>query len=194
MEADRCPGTVTLVRHAETAWSLVGRHTGRTDLPLTDGGRASAVTLADRLRGAAFASVWTSPLQRATETATLAGFGDALPDHDLLEWHYGEHEGLTAAEIRGARGEDWLLWRDGATGGETADDVGERVDRVIARAIDVKGDVLIFAHGDLLRVLAARWLEQPASLGARLVLGVGGLSVLGHDHGVRALLRWNAVM
>jgi broad specificity phosphatase PhoE len=187
---DRC-GTMTLVRHAETAWSVSGRHTGRTDVSLTDRGRDIARSLADKLRGRSFDRVLTSPLSRAVETARLAGFPNAEPDSDLLEWDYGDDEGLTTTQIREERA-GWLLWHDGAAGGEAADDVGARVDRVIARLTARDEDVLIFAHGHVLRVLAARWLEQPADFGARLVLGTGTLSVLGYEHDVRAIRCWNA--
>jgi probable phosphoglycerate mutase len=183
---------VTLVRHAETEWSRSGRHTGRTDVPLTDAGRDKARALAEQLRGRSFDRVLTSPLSRAAETARLAGFSDAEPDPDLMEWDYGDDEGLTTPQIREERGTGWLLWHDGAAGGEVADDVGERVDRVIARVTAKDEDVLIFAHGHVLRVLAARWLEQPAAFGARLMLGTGTLSVLGYEHDVRAVRSWNA--
>lgn len=183
---------MTLVRHAETEWSLSGRHTGHTDVPLTDGGRDKARALAEKLRGRAFARVLTSPLSRAAETARLAGFPDAEPDPDLMEWDYGDDEGLTTPQIREDRGAGWLLWHDGAAGGEVAADVGARVDRVIARITAADEDVLIFAHGHVLRVFAARWLEQPADFGGRLVLSTGTLSVLGYEHDVRAVLSWNA--
>jgi len=189
---DERRGTVTLVRHAETEWSLSGRHTGHTDIPLTDGGRDKARALADKLRGRSFDRVLTSPLSRAAETAKLAGFPDAEHDPDLMEWDYGDDEGLTTPQVRERRDADWLLWHDGAAGGELADDVGARVDRVIERATADDGDVLIFAHGHVLRVLAARWLEQPADFGARLVLATGTLSVLGYEHDIRAVLSWNA--
>jgi broad specificity phosphatase PhoE len=191
MSSDGRRGTVTLVRHAETAWSVSLRHTGRTDVPLTDRGRGVARSLAATLRGRPFDRVLTSPLSRAVETASLAGFPDAEPDSDLLEWDYGDDEGLTTPQIREER-PGWLLWRDGAAGGEAADDVGARVDRVIARITAGDEDVLIFAHGHVLRVLAARWLEQPADFGARLVLGTGTPSVLGYEHDVRAVRCWNA--
>jgi len=192
MSSDERQGIVTLVRHAETEWSLSGRHTGHTDLPLTDGGRDKARALAEKLRERSFDRVLTSPLSRAAETAKLAGFPDAEHDPDLLEWDYGDDEGLSTPQIREQRGADWLLWRDGAAGGEVADDVGARVDRVIERIAADDGDVLVFAHGHVLRVLAARWLEQPADFGARLVLGTGTLSVLGYEHDIRAVLNWNA--
>ena len=183
---------MTLIRHAETEWSLSGRHTGHTDMPLTEGGRDKARALAEKLRGRSFDRVLTSPLSRAAETAKLAGFPDAEHDPDLMEWDYGDDEGLSTPQIREQRGADWLLWRDGAAGGEVADDVGARVDRVIERIAADDGDVLVFAHGHVLRVLAARWLEQPADFGARLVLGTGTLSVLGYEHDIRAVLNWNA--
>jgi broad specificity phosphatase PhoE len=192
MSSDGRTGSVTLVRHAETDWSLAGRHTGRTDVPLTDAGRDKARALAEKLRGRSFALVLTSPLSRAAETARLAGFPDAAPDADLMEWDYGDDEGLTTAQIREQRDAGWLLWRDGAAGGEGADDVGARVDRVIARLTAADGDCLVFAHGHVLRVLAARWLEQPAAFGARLVLQTGMVSVLGYEHDIRAILSWNA--
>ncbi|MDX6704741.1 MAG: hypothetical protein QOI48_587 [Solirubrobacteraceae bacterium] len=191
MSSDGRRGTATLVRHAETAWSLSGRHTGRTDVPLTDRGREIACSLADKLRGRSFDRVLTSPLSRAVETATLAGFANAEPDRDLMEWDYGNDEGLTTPQIREQRA-GWLLWRDGAARGEVADEVGARADRVIAKITARDEDVLIFAHGHVLRVLAARWLQQPADFGARLVLGTGTLSMLGYEHDVRAVLRWNA--
>jgi len=183
---------LTLVRHAETEWSLSGQHTGRTDLPLTDGGRDKARALAEKLVGHSFDRVLTSPLSRAAETAKLAGFPNAEHDPDLMEWNYGDCEGLTTPQIRDQVGSDWLLWRDGAAGGEVADDVGARVDRVIERVTAEDGEVLIFAHGHVLRVLAARWLDQPADFGLRLVLATATVSVLGYDHGTRAVLSWNA--
>lgn len=192
MSSDGRQGTVTLVRHAETEWSLSGRHTGHTDLPLTDGGRDKARALVEKLRGRSFDLVLTSPLSRAAETAKLAGFPDAEHDADLMEWDYGDDEGLTTPQIREQRGAGWLLWRDGAAGGEVADDVGARVDRAIERVTADDSDALIFAHGHVLRVLAARWLEQPADYGARLVLATGTLSVLGYEHDLRAVLSWNA--
>ncbi|MDQ3678492.1 MAG: histidine phosphatase family protein [Actinomycetota bacterium] len=191
MSSDGRQGTVTLVRHTETEWSLSGRYTGHTDLPLTDGGRDKARALAEKLRGRSVDRVLTSPLSRAAETAKLAGFPAAEHDPDLMEWDYGDDEGLTTPQIREQR-PGWLLWRDGAAGGEVADDVGARVDRVIERLTADDGDALIFAHGHVLRALAARWLEQPADFGARLVLATGTLSVLGYDHDIRTVLGWNA--
>jgi probable phosphoglycerate mutase len=180
-----------LIRHAETEWSAAGRHTGRTDLPLTDAGRAAARALRARLAGHRFAAVLVSPLQRARDTAELAGIGGgARVRDDLLEWDYGAYEGRTTADIRAER-PDWFLWRDGTPEGETADDVGARVDRVIDEALGVDGDVAIVAHGHVLRALAARWLEQPAAFGARLALETGGVSRCGFEREVRVLTGWN---
>ncbi len=179
-----------LVRHAQTEWSEAGRHTGRTDVPLTAAGRAAAARLPQRLGDRAFALVLTSPLRRARDTCALAGYGDrAQLRDDLMEWDYGEYEGRTTPEIRTGR-PGWLLWRDGCPGGEQAADVGARVDRVIAESLQAGGDVALFAHGHVLRVLGARWLEQPPAFGARLALGTGAVSVLGSERGVRGLRVW----
>ena len=180
-----------LARHAETEWSVAHKHTGRTDIPLTDAGRAHAATLRERIGDHAFALVLASPLSRARETAQIAGYGDrvALRD-DLMEYDYGEYEGVTTAEIRERR-PGWYLWRDGVPGGESPDDVGARCDRVIAEALDAGGDVLAFAHGHVLRVLAARWLEQPASFGARLALDTGALCRLGFERETRVVKAWS---
>jgi broad specificity phosphatase PhoE len=185
-------GELWLVRHAETEWSKTHKHTGRTDIPLTDEGRAHAATLPERLAGHDFAAVFSSPLGRARETAALAGFDASrvqLRD-DLLEFDYGEYEGITTAEIRETR-PDWYLWRDGSPGGETPDDVGRRVDRVIAEALDVDGDVALVAHGHVLRVLGARWVEEAASFGGRLALDTGSLSRLGFERETRVIRAWN---
>jgi probable phosphoglycerate mutase len=187
-------GEVWLVRHAETDWSRDGRHTGRADVPLTDAGRVSARALADRLRGHAFAAVHCSPLGRARETAALAGIdlgaARAVLDEDLLEWDYGAYEGRTTPEIR-ERAPGWFLWRDGCPGGESPADVGARADRVIAAACAVDGDVLLVAHGHLLRVLAARWTSQAPAAGAHLMLETGAIGVLGQERRMRAIRRWN---
>jgi probable phosphoglycerate mutase len=180
---------VWLVRHAETEWSASGRHTSRTDVPLTDAGRERAQELGARLAGVRFALVLTSPLSRARETAQLAGLGPAQVREDLLEWDYGEYEGVTTASIRETR-PGWSLWRDAAPGGETAEQVAARVDRVIAEVLGVEGDVALVAHGHVLRVLAARWIEQPPTLGERLYLGTGTISVLGWEREVRVVRRW----
>jgi probable phosphoglycerate mutase len=178
-----------LVRHAETEWSRSGRHTGRTDVPLTEAGRERAQALRDRLAGRTFALALSSPLSRARETARLAGLEPQLRD-DLVEFDYGEYEGITTAEIR-ERLPGWDLWRDGSPGGETAEQVGRRVDRVIEEALAVGGDVAVVAHGHVLRALAARWVEQPAAFGGRLSLDTGAISVLGFEREVRVIRRWN---
>jgi probable phosphoglycerate mutase len=181
---------VWLLRHAETEWSRSGRHTGRTDVPLTDEGRKRARALRERVAGRDFALVLSSPLSRARETAGLAGLTPELRD-DLLEFDYGDYEGITTAQIRETR-PDWYLWRDGSPNGEMPDDVGRRVDRVIEQALRADGDVAIFAHGHVLRALAARWVEEPASFGGRLRLDTGSISVLGFEREVRVITRWNA--
>jgi broad specificity phosphatase PhoE len=182
---------VWLVRHAETEWSRSGRHTGRTDVPLTDEGRARARELGERLGGREFALVLVSPLERARETARLAGLGDPCQvREDLLEWDYGDYEGITTADIRAER-PDWYLWRDGVPNGETADEVGARCDRVIEEVLAADGDVVAFAHGHILRALAARWLEEPVSFGGRLFLSTGSVCVLGFEREVRVARLWN---
>jgi len=180
---------VWLLRHAETEWSRDGRHTGRTDVPLTDEGRDRARALRKRIDGHEFALVLSSPLSRARETAELAGLIPE-PRDDLLEFDYGDYEGITTAQIREAR-PDWYLWRDGSLNGETPDDVGRRVDRVIDEALRADGDVALVAHGHVLRALGARWVEQPASFGGRLYLETGSISILGFEREVRVLRRWN---
>jgi broad specificity phosphatase PhoE len=183
---------IVLVRHGETEWSRDGRHTGRTDIPLTDDGRRQAELLRDALGEWSFARVLSSPLQRALETCRLAGLGEAVETTgDLLEWDYGEYEGITTAQIRETR-PDWYLWRDGCPGGEQAADVGDRVDRVIASLGDSQGDAALFAHGHVLRILAARWVGLGPEAGALLALGTGTLSVLGHERETRVVRRWNA--
>jgi probable phosphoglycerate mutase len=184
-------GELWLVRHGETEWSAAGRHTGRTDIALDDAGRERAKALRATLAGHSFALVLTSPLIRARETCTLAGFGDrAVADDDLQEWDYGDYEGLTTAQIRDRR-PDWSLWRDGCPGGESAADVAGRVDRVITRSRDVDGDVLAFSHGHLLRVLAARWVDLPPEDGALLALETAAVSVLGWEREQAVVRRWN---
>ena len=181
---------IVLVRHGETEWSRDGRHTGRTDLPLTENGRRQAELLRGALAEWGFTQVLSSPLQRALETCRLAGLGDsAQTTDDLREWDYGEYEGITTAQIRESR-PDWYLWRDGCPGGEQAADVGRRVDRVIASLGE--GDVALFAHGHVLRVLAARWTGLEPEAGALLALGTGTLSVLGYERETRVVTRWNS--
>ena len=174
---------VYLVRHGETAWSLSGQHTGRTDLPLTPRGEENARRLGERLRGRSFARVFTSPLQRAARTCELAGFGAAAQvDPDLREWDYGAYEGRKTADIlRESPG--WQLFRDGCPGGERPADVGARADRAIARWRAVEGDVLVFSSGHLLRVAAARWLGLDPSAGRYFLLSTATLSLLGYEHG-----------
>jgi probable phosphoglycerate mutase len=182
---------VWLVRHAETEWSRSGKHTGRTDVPLTDAGRERASEMRARLAGRDFALVLVSPLERARETARLAGLGDPCQvREDLLEWDYGDYEGITTADIREER-PDWYLWRDGVPNGETADEVAARCDRVIDEILAVDGDVALFAHGHILRALAARWVEEPVAFGGRLFLSTGSLSVLGFEREVRVTRLWN---
>jgi broad specificity phosphatase PhoE len=189
--AGPAPGEIVLVRHAETEWSRAGRHTGRTDLPLTESGREAARSLARRLLHERFDRVLTSPLLRARETCQLAGLGSAAQvRRDLVEWDYGEYEGLTTAEIRAER-PGWSLWRDGCPGGESAAQVGLRADRVIAELGAAQGAAAVFSHGHMLRALGARWIELEPAEGARLGLVAGALCVLGHEHGVRIIASWN---
>jgi probable phosphoglycerate mutase len=182
---------VVVVRHGETEWSATGRHTSRTDLPLTEAGRERALALAAELAPHRFSVVLCSPLRRARETCELAGFGElAALDEDLREWDYGEYEGLTTPEIR-ARDPDWSLWRDGCPGGETPSQVGARADRVLARLRDAGGDALAFAHGHILRVLTARWIALEAAGGARFALGAGAIGVLAYERETEVVGRWN---
>jgi broad specificity phosphatase PhoE len=182
---------VWLLRHAETEWSVAGKHTGRTDIPLTDHGREVATGLKPRLAGQGFVRVLCSPLSRARETARLAGLEDVQLRDDLLEWDYGEYEGITTPEIRETR-PDWYLWRDGAAGGESPGDVAARVDRVIAEVRGIEGRVCVVAHGHILRALGARWLDATIDVGGRLALGTGSISVLGWEREVSVLRTWNA--
>jgi probable phosphoglycerate mutase len=182
---------LTLVRHGDTEWSLSGRHTGWTDIPLVESGRRQAKLLGGRLAGRSFALVLSSPLSRALETCRLAGLGDAVTvDPDLREWNYGDLEGLTSDEIRRSM-PGWTIWSGPVPGGETADQVGQRADRVIERVMSVDGDVAIFAHGHLLRVLAARWLGLPADQGALFELATATLSRLGWERERRVIELWN---
>jgi broad specificity phosphatase PhoE len=191
-------GRLVLLRHGETEWSRDHRHTGRTDVPLTAAGEAAASALQSRLAGWSPATVMVSPLSRARRTAELAGLADPIVDDRLMEWDYGEVEGRTTAEVnaeRAAAGQPpWVLWRDGCPGGETPDQVGERVDALLADLAEFRrrGDVALVAHAHILRVLAARWLGRPVSFGAALVLDVARISVLGHEHSWPAIRSWNA--
>jgi broad specificity phosphatase PhoE len=183
---------IVLIRHGETEWSRDSRHTGRTDVPLTDEGRRQAELVGDWLAGRAFARVVTSPLTRALDTCRLAGLGDQADTRDdLVEWDYGEYEGLTTSQIRERR-PDWDLWRDGCPGGESARDVGGRVDRVLADLGGAGADAAVFAHGHALRVLTARWLGLEPERGALFVLSTGTLSALGWERETAAIRVWNA--
>lgn len=194
LQCGMAQGRIFLVRHGQTAWSRSGRHTGRTDVPLEPEGVAEAEAVGGLLAGRAFALVLTSPLQRAAETCRLAGFGDRAEDcPDLLEWDYGEYEGCTSEEIRRQR-PGWTLWTEGVPGGETAADVGRRADRVVARARAVGGDTLCFAHGHVLRVLAARWTGIPPVGGRLFALDVGSVSVLGWERETPVIARWNGAL
>jgi broad specificity phosphatase PhoE len=184
---------IYLARHAETAWTVTGQHTGMTDLPLTERGQQEAHKLGERLKGLTFAKVFTSPLQRAACTCKLAGFGSqAEIDRDLLEWNYGKYEGLTSPQIHAER-PDWELFRDGVPEGESPEQIGERADRVVNRVRAVQGDVLLFSSGHFLRVLAARWLGLPPGNGRYFLLTTNSLSVLGYEHnlGEPVVRLWN---
>lgn len=179
-----------LVRHGETAWSRRGQHTSITDLPLTEGGAAAARTLASPLGGIDFAGILTSPRRRARQTAELAGFSAAEVDDDLAEWAYGDYEGMTTPEIHDLD-PGWTIWTHPCPGGETAAEVTERLDRVVARVRAAEGTTLVFAHGHSLRALAARWLGLPVSEGRLFVLDTSTVSTLGVDRGTPVVRRWN---
>ncbi|KDN85280.1 histidine phosphatase family protein [Kitasatospora cheerisanensis] len=205
------PARIVLVRHGETSWSATGRHTGRTDVPLTDEGRAMARALGERLgrapwNGLPDATVYTSPLSRARDTAELAGFGDRAIDRpELLEWDYGQYEGRTGAEIRATDQPGWLIWRDGVPGGEKLSEVCARVDGFLAELNERHGvpepgtttmncadcEVVVFAHGHLLRILTARWLGLAPEYAQRFKLGTAALSVLSWEYGLPAVEIWN---
>ena len=183
---------IYLIRHGETQWSLSGQHTGITDLPLTEHGRQQAGRLRQQLLTKNFQRVLTSPMRRARETCEIAGLAQhAEIDADLMEWNYGAYEGLTSEQIRATR-PGWTIFNDGGgPGGETSEQVAARADRVIARLRALSADAALFAHGHILRVLAARWLGLPASAGAHFLLDTATLSVLAADHEVAALKHWN---
>lgn len=184
---------IVAVRHGETAWSREKRHTGSTDIPLDPEGREQARRLTPMLARFDFAAVFVSPLQRARETCTLAGYDDrAVIDPDLVEWNYGEYEGLTSAEIERQR-PGWTLFSDGVVGGETIDDVAARVARVLDRVRAVEGDVLLFSHGHALRILTALWLELPPAAAQHLQLATAAPSMLGYERDWTALLSWNGL-
>jgi probable phosphoglycerate mutase len=185
--------SICLARHGETAWSLSGQHTGVTDLPLTARGEQNARSLAGRLRGLSFARVFTSPLQRARRTCELAGFGSvAEVDPDLVEWNYGEYEGVRTADILAKR-PGWQIFRDGCPGGESPAQIGARADRVVARLRPIPGNVLLFSSGHFLRVLTARWLGLEPGYGRYFVLSTASLSMLGYEHdATESVIRlWN---
>jgi probable phosphoglycerate mutase len=187
---------ILLARHGQTEWSLLGKHTGRTDIPLLEEGRRGAKLLGERLHRAPWSGledveVRTSPLVRASETCALAGFGErAEPWDALMEWDYGAYEGLTPPEIHALQ-PGWLLWKDGAPGGETLAAVSSRVDEIVEWARSADRDVLVFAHGHILRSLGARWLGEDISFGGRIRLDPTSLSVLGWAYGAPAIERWN---
>ena len=182
---------VFLVRHGETEWSKSGRHTSVTDLPLTPEGERVAAALKERLAGESFDLVLTSPRQRARRTAELAGYPDAEVDDDLVEWNYGDYEGITTAEIRKTV-PGWTVWDDPVPHGETPAEITTRLDRVVARIAAVPGDVLVFGHSHALRGLTARWLELDVTEGRHFVLNTATLSTLGWERGSPAILRWNS--
>jgi probable phosphoglycerate mutase len=185
---------VYLVRHGETEWSLSGQHTGITNLPLTEKGKRVAKLLQPVLAKETFALVLTSPLERARKTCELAGLGErAETDRDLMEWNYGEYEGLTPKQIHAKR-PGWVLFSDGCPGGESSEQVGARVDRVIARVRAVNGYVALFAHGHIFRVFAARWLGLPAAAGCHFLLDTATLNILSYYRGIPAVKRWNAAL
>jgi broad specificity phosphatase PhoE len=184
---------IHLVRHGETAWSFSGRHTGRTDMPLTEAGEAAARGVAERLKGLSFSAVWSSPSQRAYNTSVLAGFGaESVRKDDLQEWDYGAYEGLTTRQILAGR-PGWSMFRDGCPQGEVAADVGARADRIITGLREANADVLVFSSAHFLRVLAARWTGLPPESGALFVLDTASISVLGYEHdlGEPVVREWN---
>jgi broad specificity phosphatase PhoE len=185
---------VYVARHGNTAWTVTGQHTGLTDLPLTENGELNARRLGERLQGLKFAKVFTSPLQRASRTCELAGFGSvAEVDRDLVEWDYGQYEGLTSVQIHSKR-PDWQLFRDGCPGGESPAQISQRADRVVARLRAVSGDVLLFSSGHVIRVLTARWLAlDPKTGGSHFLLSPASLSALSYEHNLsRPVIRlWN---
>jgi broad specificity phosphatase PhoE len=180
-----------LIRHGETAWSLSGAHTGTTDLLLTPEGEAKARALGAKLAGHSFALVLTSPMQRARRTCELAGFGaQAQVEPNLSEWNYGSYEGLTSADIQRTR-PGWTIFNDGVPDGETIDQVASRAQAVITRALAANGDVALFAHGHILRILATRWLGLAPADARLFALNTASISTLGHEHETRVITRWN---
>ena len=185
---------VYLIRHGETEWSLSGQHTGITDIPLTENGRNVAKQLEPILAKENFTMILTSPLERARKTCELAGLGaHAEIDRDLMEWNYGEYEGLTPKQID-AQAPGWMIFTDGCPGGESPAQVSARADRLIARVRSVEGDVALFAHGHIFRVFAARWLGLPATAGCHFLLDTATLSILSYYRNLPAIRRWNAML
>jgi broad specificity phosphatase PhoE len=184
-----------LMRHGETAWSLSGQHTGRTDIPMTDQGEQDAKKLAERLRDVKFSRVFTSPLQRARRTCQLAGFGEVAEiEPDLTEWDYGDYEGQLSLDTRKER-PDWNLFRDGGPQGESPSQISERVDRLIARFRQLKGNIAIFSHGQVERVLAVRWIGLPVGQAQHFILSTASVSILGYEHNraeEAVIVMWNA--
>lgn len=180
-----------LIRHGETEWAISGAHTGRTDIPLTARGRERAQAIRDYLNGREFSLVLTSPLERARETCRIAGYGNvAQADPNLCEWDYGAYEGLKTSQIREVQPE-WVLWQNGVPGGETIQQVAARAQHVINRSVVAGGSVALFAHGHILRILAACWLQLPPEAGSLFALGTGSVSTLGFERDTRVVLRWN---
>lgn len=183
-----------LIRHGETAWSLSGAHTSRTDIPLTDRGRERARKIKDYLAGKSFSMVLTSPMQRARDTCRIAGLVDvAQIDDDLSEWNYGAYEGRTTEEIQ-REIPGWSVWTSPIIDGETINQVAERANRVIARAAAKGGNVALFAHAHILRILAACWIQMPPVTGSRLALGTGTVSILGYERETRVISEWNRTL
>jgi broad specificity phosphatase PhoE len=183
-----------LIRHGETEWSLSGAHTSRTDIPLTERGRQRARKIQEYLRGKTFSMVLTSPMERARETCRIAGFGDAAQiDNDLCEWNYGVYEGRTTKDIQ-KEVPGWSVWTSPIIDGETIDQVAERANRVIASAAAKGGSVALFAHGHILRILAACWIQSPPIMGSRLALSTGAVSTLGFEHITRVITMWNRTL
>jgi broad specificity phosphatase PhoE len=184
---------IWLIRHGETEWSLSGQHTGRTDIPLTELGERRAAAVGRELGGKQFALVLTSPRSRARETARLAGYAGAQIDDNLQEWDYGAYEGITTPDIR-KQAPGWLIWDGPVPQGESIEQVAARADRAIERAAAIEGEVALFAHGHILRVLAARWLGLSPEAGRLLALDTGSISILGYEREIRVIRRWNHVV
>ena len=184
-------GQIYLIRHGETEWAKNGRHTGRTDIPLTDAGREQAGFLLPIFEEAKFARISSSPLKRAQETASIAGLGSRLEtENDLMEWDYGDYEGLTTSQIH-EQVPGWSVWTHSCPNGETLDQVTQRVDRVVAKIRSSEGNVAIFSHGHFLRVLVSRWIGLPGSYGSRFLLGTSTLSILGYENELPVIRTWN---